>query len=258
MVTRVPLPRAFLTAPIAHRALHDRAQGRPENSRAAVRAAIAAGYGIEIDIQPSSDMVPMVFHDYDLRRLTGESGRIRARTAAELQSIRLTDGDEGIPTLADILAIVDGQVPLLIEVKDQDGAMGAAVGPLEEAVAADLAAYRGPVALMSFNPHSVAALARHAPGLPRGITTSAYRPQDWPLLPAATCDHLRDIPDVDRTGASFISHEAADLDRPRVSALKAQGIAVLCWTIRSPQAEADARRIAENVTFESYASPLPA
>lgn len=258
MVTRVPLPGAFLTAPIAHRALHDRAQGRPENSRAAVRAAVAAGYGIEIDIQPSSDMVPMVFHDYDLRRLTGESGRIRARTAADLRSIRLTDGDEGIPTLAEILAIVDGQVPLLIEVKDQDGAMGEAVGPLEAAVAKDLATYRGPVALMSFNPHSVAALARHAPALPRGITTSAYRPQDWPLLPATTCDRLRDIPDVDRTGASFISHEAADLDRPRVLALKAQGVAVLCWTIRSPQAEADARRIAENVTFESYPSPIPA
>ncbi|MCE8472442.1 phosphodiesterase, partial [Rhodovulum sulfidophilum] len=67
-----PLPPAFLTAPLAHRALHDRAAGRPENSVEAVRAAIAGGYGIEIDIQPSADGVPMVFHDYDLARLTGE------------------------------------------------------------------------------------------------------------------------------------------------------------------------------------------
>ena len=258
MAGRAPLPDGFLTVPIAHRALHDRAAGRPENSRAAVRAAIAAGYGIEIDIQPSSDMVPMVFHDYDLRRLTGESGRIRARTAADLQAIRLMDGDEGIPTLAEILAIVAGQVPLLIEVKDQDGGMGAAVGPLEKAVVKDLTGYDGAVALMSFNPHSVAALASHAPGLARGITTSAYRPQDWPLLPAAMCDRLRAIPDVDRTGASFISHEAADLGSSRVAELKAQGIAVLCWTIRSLQAETEARRIAQNVTFESYPSPIPA
>ena len=256
-VARVPLPDAFLGAPFAHRALHDRAAGRPENSRAAVRAAIAAGYGIEIDIQPSADGVPMVFHDYDLRRLTGESGRIRGRTAQDLQAIPLLGGDEGIPTLADILTIVAGRVPLLVEIKDQDGAMGEAVGHLELAVARALQPYQGPVALMSFNPNAVVALATYAPHLPRGLTTSAYRPEDWPLLPAPVRDRLREIPDMDRTGASFISHEAADLSRVRVAELKAQGHAVLCWTIRSPQAEAEARKVADNVTFEGYAPPIP-
>ena len=103
MAARVDLPKAFLRLPIAHRALHDRAAGRPENSRAAVRAAVEAGYGIEIDIQPSADMVPMVFHDYDLRRLTGRAGRTRGLTAAELGRLPLLDSDEGIPTLAEAL-----------------------------------------------------------------------------------------------------------------------------------------------------------
>jgi glycerophosphoryl diester phosphodiesterase len=111
---------------------------------------------------------------------------------------------------------------------------------------------------MSFNPHSVAALAAHAPSLPRGLTTCAYRREDWPLLPARVCDHLRDIPDFDRTASSFISHEASDLARPRVAEIKAAGYAVLCWTIRSATAEIEARRIAQNVTFEGYASPIPA
>ncbi|MBS0564623.1 MAG: phosphodiesterase [Proteobacteria bacterium] len=252
MTGPVPLPAAFLDAPVAHRALHDRGAGRPENSRAAVRAAVAAGYGIEIDVQPAADGVPMVFHDYDLRRLTGQPGRVRGRTAAELGALRLAGGDDGIPTLAEILELVAGRVPLLIEIKDQDGAMGPAVGELERAVAATLAGYSGPVALMSFNPHSVAAIARAAPHLPRGLITSAYRPIDWPLLPAAVRDRLRDIPDLHATGASFVSHEAADLGRPLVAALKADGVRILCWTIRSPQAEAEARRVAENVTFENY------
>lgn len=254
----VALPAAFLRAPVAHRALHDRKAGRPENSPAAFRAAIAAGYGIECDVQPSADGVPMVFHDYDMKRLTGVAGRIAGRTVAELAATRLLDAEDGIPTLAEMLALVAGRVPLLIEIKDQDGAMGPGVGPLERAVAAVLDGYAGPVALMSFNPHSVAALAAAAPAIPRGLTTSAYAPGDWPLLTSATRDRLREIPDYEAVGASFISHEAADLSRPRVADLKARGAAVLCWTIRSPEAEAEARRVAANVTFEGYAAALPA
>lgn len=255
---RVALPPEFRTLPIAHRALHDRAAGRPENSRAAVRAAVAAGYGIEIDLQLSRDGQAMVFHDEDLDRLTGETGPLNARSAAELGAIRLRDAEDGIPTLAEVLAIVAGRVPLLIEIKDQDGLMGPKVGPLERAAAAALAGYAGPVAVMSFNPHSMAEMARLAPHLPRGITTSAYDPDDWAPLPASVCATLRDIPDYDRVQASFISHEWPDLGRARVADLKAQGATILCWTIRSPAQEAEARRIAQNVTFEGYLAARPA
>jgi glycerophosphoryl diester phosphodiesterase len=252
MPRRVTLPKAFLVAPIAHRGYHDRAAGRVENSPAAFRAAIEAGYGIECDIQPASDGTPMVFHDYDLRRLTGRGGRIAARTPGDLSRLVLTGSSDTIPTLAEVLAQVAGRVPLLIEIKDQDGAMGPAVGALERRVADVLKDYDGPVALMSFNPFSVGALAEAAPDRPRGLTTSAYKPEDWPLIPATVRDRLREIPDYDATGASFISHEAADLDRPRVAGLKAAGAAILTWTIRSPEAGAAARRIAANVTFEGY------
>ena len=253
-----PLPDAFLGAPLAHRALHDVAAGRPENSREAIEAACAAGYGIEIDLQLSRDGQAMVFHDYDLKRLTGQPGPIRQRDAAELQAITLSGGATGIPTFAEVLDLVAGRVPLLIEIKDQDGAMGPNVGPLEQAVAAALAGYDGPAAVMSFNPHSVAALAIAAPDVPRGLTTCAYSAEDWPLLPAATRDRLAPIPDFARVEAGFISHHATDLDRPRVRAIRAQGFPVLCWTIRSPEAEAEARRFADNVTFEHYRATLPA
>lgn len=244
------LPPAFLQRPIAHRALHG--PGAPENSRAAMQRAIAGNYGIEIDLQLSGDGQAMVFHDYDLGRLTGARGPIQQRTAAELAALTLTGSDETVPTLTDILQLVAGRVPLLVEIKDQDGKMGPNIGALEAATAQALAAYTGPVAVMSFNPHSVVEMARLAPGIPRGLTTSAFTPDGWPALPAATRDHLRDIPDYDRAQASFISHEAADLTRPRVAQLRQNGAAILCWTVRSPEAEAEARKVAQNITFEGY------
>lgn len=257
-VSRVPLPPGFLRLPFAHRGLHDRSARRVENSPAAFRAAIAAGYGIELDLQLSADGEAMVFHDERLDRLTFETGPVVARTAADLGRIPLRDSDDTIPTLSQVLDLVTGRVPLLIELKDQTERMVDTDGRLEEATARALTGYGGQVALMSFNPHSVAHMARLAPGLPRGLTTAAYDLRSWYPLDKATRSRLRGIPDYDSTGSSFISHEARDLARPRVAALKAQGAAVLCWTIRSPAAEALARRVADTITFEGYSAPFPA
>lgn len=251
------LPRSFATIPLAHRALHDVSQGRPENSRAAIRAAIAAGYGIEIDVQLSGDGAAMVFHDYHLERLTDAQGAVQLFSADSLRATALRGGNEGIPDLPEVLALVAGQVPLLIEIKDQDGAMGGRVGPLERATAQALAGYVGDVAVMSFNPHSVAEMQRLCPDVPRGLTTSAFQPDAWGL-PEDVCAQLRDIPDYDRVGASFISHEVADLERARVAELKAAGAVICCWTVRSAAQEAVARQVAHNITFEKYDAALSA
>lgn len=246
------LPASFLNAPIAHRALHDAARRRPENSMSAIRAAIDAGYGIEIDLQISSDGQAMVFHDYTLARLTHAEGLVNARSAAELSQIALKDSFDSIPTLQQVLDTVAGQVPLLLELKDQDGQLGPKVGPLEKATAQAIAGYNGPLALMSFNPHSVAKLAELCPEVPRGLVTASFQPPLLPDLHPSVRDHLVTIPDYDRCGASFISHQVTDLTNPRVAALKAQGANVLCWTVKSPEVEAQAREIAENITFEQY------
>lgn len=257
---RPRLPEAFLRLPIAHRALHDASAGRPENSLPAIRAAVNAGYAIEIDLQPSADGVAMVFHDEDLARLTLESGPVSARSAADLQRIAVRHSAEPIPTLTQVLDAVAGRVPLLIEIKDQSGTMGPTDGVLESATAAALAGYSGPVAVMSFNPASVAHMQRLAPDLPRGLTTYAFPAEDFPPgdpLLEARRRSLAAIEGYDAVGASFISHHWRDLARPRVAELAAQGAAILCWTIRSPAEEAEARRIARNVTFEGYSAAFP-
>lgn len=251
------LPSSFLTTPVAHRALHDVARGRPENSRAAVQAALEHGYGIEIDLQPSSDGKAMVFHDDNLDRLTAASGPVSALDAATLARTPLTGGDDGIPALPEILSLVAGRAPILIELKDQHGEMGETDGTLERATASALSEYSGPVALMSFNPHMVARLADLCPSIPRGLVTSAYDPLTWAPLPPSVCDHLRAIPDLARVGGTFISHELSDLERPLVSDLSASGIDILCWTVTSAEEEAFARRFAANITFEQYLAVKP-
>lgn len=245
------LPSAFLNVPLAHRALHDLQDGRPENSMAAVRAAVAAGYGIEIDIQLTADAQAVVFHDYGLDRLTHAYGPVRKRTLGDMASIPLNGGRAGAPSLVEVLTEVAGQVPVLIELKDQDGAFGEDVGPLEAAVAQALLGYVGPVAVMSFNPHSVSALQTLAPDVPRGLVTSDFAPKDFPM-PKDRLKELAGIPDCARVNASFISHDVRDLDSARVAALKASGVSVLCWTVRSPEVEAEARKVAQNITFEGY------
>ena len=246
------LDPAFLTTPLAHRGLHARARGVIENSRAAVRAAVRQGYGVEIDIQRAGCSTPMVFHDAALKRLTGRAGRVAEHDAAALGAMELTGGGEGIPTLAEILRLVGGRAPLLIEVKDADAELAVGDGALEVRVAEAVSAYAGPVALMSFNPHSVMALGEAAPDVARGLTTCDFSGADWPL-PDYRRAELAGIVDFDRVGASFVSHNRKELDSPAVARLKARGVPVLCWTVRSAAQEAAARRVADNVTFEGYA-----
>ncbi|MDU8943943.1 glycerophosphodiester phosphodiesterase family protein [Ovoidimarina sediminis] len=258
----IPLPDAFLRKPLAHRALHDTAAGRPENSRAAVRAAIDAGYGIEIDLQLSADGVAMVFHDYKLERLTGETGLVRERTAADLAKIRLAGGGprETIPTLADILALVGTHTPLLIELKDQSGTLGTDTGVLEAATATACAAAPdgAMIAVMSFNPESVRAMRDLAPDLPRGLTTQNFAATGWGPVSKDRLAHLTEMRDYGPVGAGFISHDVDDLTSPVVSRLKSEGAKILCWTVKSLEAEARARRVAHNITFEGYLAPFPA
>ena len=241
----------FLDRPIAHRALHDLGCGRPENSRAAIAAACQAGYGIEIDVQPSADGHAMVFHDYDLGRLTDAKGAIGVRSATDLARLTLNGGADGIPTLPEVLQIIEGRVPLVIEIKDQDGAMGSNVGALEKAVLAAIADYAGPFAIMSFNPHSIGVLRASGASCPLGLVTCDFAAADWPTLPEARRAELAKM-DLTAQSVEFISHGWRDLHSPRVAAAKAKGISVICWTVRSAEEEKTALKVADAVTFEGY------
>lgn len=249
-----PLPTEFLTRPLAHRGYHDRSIGVPENSKAAFEAAVTAGYGIELDVQLSVDGEAMVFHDFSLERLTSESGPVRLRRRSELETVEISGSGEAIPALDDILDLVAGRAPVLVEIKKHLIADTGDGDSLERAVARAANFCDGPVAVMSFCPNSIDAFAAAAPSVPRGLTTCPFQPQDWPDLPDVVLANLSAVSDYERLGVTFISHLVSDLRRPRIAELKASGTRVLCWTVRSEEQEAEARRIADNITFEGYSA----
>lgn len=246
------LDKDFLKPPFVHRGLHG--EGRPENSLSAVRAAVDAGYGIEIDVQPSSDGVAMVFHDETLERLTRLKGPISGRDAAKLQATKLKGRGvtDTVPTLSEVLRTIGGRVPLVIEIKDQDGALGPKVGTLEMAVVRALDRYTGPVAVMSFNPHSVSMMRDFAHRVPRGLVTCAFDREDWPDVPADRRRDLANMTMLETVGATFISHDAQDLRSRAVQRARAASCSIICWTIRSQEEADDALRVADQITFEGF------
>jgi glycerophosphoryl diester phosphodiesterase len=163
----------------------------------------------------------------------------------------LTGGGDTIPTLGALLAQVGGRVPLVVEIKDQGGALDATgVGPLEARVAAVLAGYAGPVAVMSFNPESMAAMARFAPGVPRGIVAGG----DYGALPTEQLAALRGMTAAEATGSAFVSVHHCELPSDRSRALRAAGLAILCWTIRSAEDAQTVAPHADAITFEGFAA----
>jgi len=198
-----------------------------------------------------------VFHDDTLERLTGATGPVSARDAGELGGLALHGTAERIPSFARTLAMVAGRAPLLVEIKDQGGDPRHATDALVDAALAALAGYGGPVALMSFNPWAVARMAAARPDLACGLTQEPGISL-WPDLPELDRTAFSPCADPRDFGGSFTSYHWRDLADPEVAAMAAAGIDILCWTIRSPEAEAEARRIAANITFEGYAAPLPA
>ena len=246
------LDYSFYHVPIAHRGLHNAPKGCPENSVEAIINALNNGYGIEIDIQMSSDRKAIVFHDYELDRLTNYTGLIRDKTSEELKKISLKGSNNKIPLLKEILDIVGGKKPLLIEIKDQDGALGSNVGILEQEVCGLLSTYRGPAAVMSFNPHSLKAYKSYGGQLPIGLVSDSFKKKDWPMISDYRLALLRGLVFFDKISCDFVSHDFRNLEAKAISELRNRGVPILSWTVKSLEDEVVARKKSVNITFEGY------
>jgi glycerophosphoryl diester phosphodiesterase len=208
----------------AHRGLHG--PGVPENSPTAFAYAIAAGVGIECDIQRSADNRAMVFHDWELERLTGETGAVDARKADELSALTLLGGEDRVPTLAQLLEQIGGKVPLLIEIKSRADRRP---GPTCLGVRRELDGYTGPHAVMSFDPRVARWFATHSPRTLRGLVVSeegkpGFKGQ-WERH--AALRHAR--PD-------FLAYDVRDLPSKFAAAQRKRGLPVLTWTVRTAEA----------------------
>ena len=242
---------AWLTArPVAHRGLHDAARGVIENMPAAAEAAIAGNFSIECDIQLTADGEAMVHHDDALGRLTEGSGALLEKTAAELRAIEFKDTPERMMSLGDLCALVNGRVPLVIEVKSHfDGDR-----KLVRRMAQVLASYSGPAVGMSFDPDQVLALRETMPDLPRGIIAQRNYDDDyWKKLTAEQRQSMLYLRHAFRTRPHFVAFWVNQLPAPAPwIARNIFGLPLLTWTVRTPEQRERAARYADQMIFEGF------
>jgi glycerophosphoryl diester phosphodiesterase len=214
----------------------------PENSRAAFEAAIREGHGIELDVQASVAGFAFVFHDEKFDRLTEETGYLREREAHEIERIRLRGSSETIAELIEILALVRGRVPLLIEVK----ARGPGYHQLCNAVAIALHDYAGPVGIMSFDPRVGHWFSRHAPRFLRGLVVSEERKKGLK-------GRLERLFSLRWARPDFLAYDVRDLPSAFAEAARRRGLAVYTWTVRTQAQRQRAAAHADQVIYETAA-----
>jgi glycerophosphoryl diester phosphodiesterase len=246
------LDRSVFLRPIAHRGLHDVSHGRIENTAPAFEAALARGYGIECDLRPARDGTPMVFHDVNLDRLTEGCGPLTAFGAAELKTLRYRHADTRMLTFAELLEMTAGRAPLLAEIKSE----WASPDPdFLKPIAALAAAYRGPLALMSFDPALMAAVRVLAPHVPRGIVAGLYQGDGWwrDIIGEERAFRLSHLLESGPAVPSFYAYHVEALPTPVTRfAREVVGIALFAWTVRTDEDRRRAAAWADAPIFEGF------
>jgi len=230
----------------AHRGLHDKENTLPENSLAAFAAAVEAGYGIELDINLTTDDQVVVFHDDDLKRMCGVERRIADCSWEELQACRLAGTEHGIPLFSEMLSLVNGRVPLVIELKNTKRN-----ATLCEKAAAMLDAYTGPYCIESFHPGIVAWFRKHRPGVVRGQLAAGIREyggQPWwqGLLLSSMLTNVWARPHF----AAFRHQDAHG--RLRLKLFRLTGGKLVAWTVRDTDDIAWCERFFDAIIFEYF------
>ena len=237
--------KEYVGVRFAHRGLHN--AEREENSMSAFRAAVEAGYGIELDIRLSKDGELVVFHDDTLTRVANTEGRVIDYTASELKKLSLQGTDQTVPTFLEVLALVEGKVPLLVEIKEDPG-----VSAVSRKTAEILSEYDGDYIVESFNPLALWKFKKIMPKALRGVLSDhffaekKYRKPMYFLLQMFMLNFLA-APD-------FI---AFNHERYRSLGFKIQKNlfrpTLFAWTVRSSQAEVLAKKHGfDSVIFENY------
>jgi len=249
------LDRAIFLVPIAHRGLHDAPAGRIENTRAAFQAAIDADLGIECDIRPAAGGLPVVFHDDTIERLIDGKARVMDLTPADLEQLRYRGlEDEAIMSFGELLELVAGRVPLLVEIKSE-------WEPPDHTFlfrACRMAAYYdGPIALMSFDPAVIDVAKQYAPQVPRGIVSGSFEGGDWwnDTIGPERAARLRDLAEGDTANVDFYAYEVAALQLPAPRRVREElGLPLFTWTVRSAEDRQMAETFADAPIFENEPS----
>ena len=231
----------LVETPIAHRGLHDKTH--PENSLAAFSQAIEQGYAIELDVRIISDGTLVVFHDESLSRLTDNDGYIKFLNQSDLDMLKLAGTKEKIPTFEQVLDLVDGKVPLLIEVKNTDK-----VGELEKKLLDLLKNYKGEYAIESFNPYVLEYFYKYAPEIPRGQLAGYFKEDKLSFFKKFALKRM--LLNKKISHPDFIAYETSRL--PNIYVKKYKTLPLLAWTVKSQSEYMRVVKYCDNVIFEGF------
>ncbi len=249
--------KSFLTKrPFAHRGFHSKllkdCQRIPENSLEAFRLAIEKNYSIEMDIRFTKDFKIIVFHDFFLGRLTTKTGYVSSKNLNYIKKATLLN-DQAIPTIEEALNLIDGRVPVLLEIKFSEH-IKKHLEMFTRVLTEKLETYNGPLALMSFSPYMMKFIRQKTffTRFPLGLTTIFPKfesPQD-----KIKNNHIEN--EIVSNKLQFISQDWKGIENARIERLKKLDIAILSWTITSKDIENSLEGIVDNITFEHYEPDL--
>jgi glycerophosphoryl diester phosphodiesterase len=232
--------------------MHNIGEGVIENSASAFERAIAGGFGVECDLQLSRDEQPMVVHDETLDRVTGRPGVVREMMGDDIAAVPLAGSKAGdrILRFAELLALIDGRVPLAVELKPQRDNKNRRLAEIAMAATRD---YKGPLAFISFDPSLLVAMKAVGYRGPLGVIVERFTSE-------AALKHLsgrqrfvmRHLLHYPQTRFNFIACDQHALDLPAVRFLHMIGFPVLTWTIASRQEAAAALKQADQIAFEAF------
>lgn len=230
--------RWLTETPIAHRGLHDLNHDCWENSLSAAQAAVKQGFAIECDVHLTKDGEVVVFHDPTLKRVAGRDGHIYDLTLAEAQALTIGTTQDHIPSLRELLDLIDGRVPLIIEVKGTPGHDDGLV----KKTAKELENYQGHAAIMSFDHHIIRQFASDAPGIPAGLTAEGMNRE-------AMEAHFSML----AHGIDFVSYHVHELPNPFISFVREKlHMPVITWTVKDQATKAHSDLNADQITFEGF------
>ncbi len=226
--------------PFAHRGLHS-GKDCPENSLRAFKKAVEKGIPIELDARVIADGEIVVFHDDHLERMTGAAKNIEEQDFKSIQELRLLGSREGIPTLRQVLELVNGKVPILVEIKNNQNKKG-----IEEILAKVLSGYTGPFAVQSFNPVTLSRFRKNAPGIIRGQLSSDFRNLKMNIVKKFLLRimllNLVSRPDYIAYDIRALRTWAAKIIRKRRP--------LILWTIKTEEEKKLAEKIGDNYIYE--------
>jgi glycerophosphoryl diester phosphodiesterase len=232
----------LLHKPIAHRGLHSGDSDCPENSLKAFDKAMQRGFPFELDVHLLADGNVCVFHDPNAKRMTGIKRLIKDLSYEDIKQMRLLESDQKIPLLEEVLSLIQGKVPFLIEIKNRGD-----VGPLESATFKLLSKYNGNYAVVSFNPQTLRWFMKNFSEVPRGQLAGGFEDKTVPMLRRML---MRNLLYNGIGKPHFVGYDVRYLPNIPVAILKKCGVQIIGWTAHSLEELKRVRSFCNNIVFE--------